>query len=146
MLCKGPYVKDSSTTYYRVWRGATLKLPSSDHPSLDLQTYNNTSTLFQYLIGILPVRNIIEGIRWSDRGTPEYPDNEDVKLILSSLPGTIYHRTTREVIARYPGGRDRWYYYPWKEDFRVPDALRESALVMDDGSIRCVLNGSGYLG
>ena len=139
MLCKGPYVKDSSTTFYQVWAGATLELPSSDHHSLDLQTYNNTGTLFQYLVGILPIRNIIEGIRWSRRATPEYPNNnEDAKLILSSLPGTIYHRTTREVIARYPGVRDQWYYHPWKERFHLPDAMRENMLVMRDRSVRCV--------
>ena len=138
MLCKGPYVEDSSTTFYQVWAGATLELPSSDHPSLDLQTYSNTSTLFQYLIGILPVHNIIQGIRQSPRLTPKWPDNEDAKLILSSLPGTIYHRTTREVIAHYPGDRDQWYYNPWKEQFHVPDAMRENMLVMHDRSVRCV--------
>ena len=90
---------------------------------------------------MLSISDIIRGIRLSNKAFLDYPNDEDAKFILSSLPGMVYHRTSLEFIARYPEEREIWYYGFMEKVSMIPDALQGSAFTMDDGSMRCVWNG-----
>ena len=64
--------------------------------------------------------------------------NGRVIPMLSSVPGAIYNRRSGDIIARLPGAGERWHYGFWRLEGRIPDGMRESQVVMDDGSVRYV--------
>jgi hypothetical protein len=114
-------------------------LPDEGRSLLTLQTYSETKVLFEYLNGTLSISNIIRGVGFSNKTFLDYPKDEDAKFILSSLPGMVYHRTSRKIIAQYPEDRVRQLYYEFDEKYSIiPDALQGGAFTMDDGSVRSV--------
>ena len=58
--------------------------------------------------------------------------------VLSYLPGAIYNRRSRDIIARLPDARERLYYGFSRAIGGIPYEMRESQVVMDDGSVRYV--------
>jgi hypothetical protein len=135
-LRKGPVVMYSNLHHRLV--NLLGSSDNQDRPSLTFQSYNNINILFEYLNGTLSIGDIIRGIRFSNQVFSDYPNDEDAKRILSSLPGTVYHRNSREVIARYPD-RENWYFQFLGGVFIIPDALQSTSEVKD-GSLRCVWN------
>ncbi|EEB89218.1 hypothetical protein MPER_12709, partial [Moniliophthora perniciosa FA553] len=116
-LCIGPYVGYSSSTFRY------------------LLTYSDSSILISYLTQTLSAQNIIRGICGSSKWTWEWVANEDVIFALSSLPGTVYSKAHRGIIARWPGDIEKWYYRLW-ETVGLPDEIQASRVELDDGSVR----------
>ena len=113
-------------------------VPNTHSTHLLIQTYSNNDTVFEYLTKTFPARTILTGIRFASSVFFRPLANEQVIPVLSSLPGAIYNRRSRDIIARLPGARERWYYGLWRVQGRIPDGMRESQVVMDDGSMRYV--------
>uniref|UniRef100_A0A0W0FRS8 Uncharacterized protein n=1 Tax=Moniliophthora roreri TaxID=221103 RepID=A0A0W0FRS8_MONRR len=109
---------------------------TSNNPTpLSLQTYSDSTAVFNYLIQTLTASNILKGIIWSNRMTLRAIANKDIASVLSSLPGTIYNRTYHKIIARWPGDRKKWYF-KLEGQWKIPDAMWESKVDMDNGLIR----------
>ncbi|ESK90717.1 hypothetical protein Moror_4122 [Moniliophthora roreri MCA 2997] len=109
---------------------------TSNNPTpLSLQTYSDSTAVFNYLIQTLTASNILKGIIWSNRMTLRAIANKDIASVLSSLPGTIYNRTYHKIIARWPEDRKKWYF-KLEGQWKIPDAMWESKVDMDNGLIR----------
>uniref|UniRef100_A0A0W0FIC3 Uncharacterized protein n=1 Tax=Moniliophthora roreri TaxID=221103 RepID=A0A0W0FIC3_MONRR len=130
---RGPFVKWSQNLQYFVYGlGSNL---TSNNPPLSLQTYSDSTAVFNYLIQTLTTYNILQGINWSGRGTSESIANENIASALSSLPGTIYNRAHQEIITRCPRDRKEWYYRLWHQH-NMSDAMWESRVHMGNGTVR----------
>ncbi|KAK7017525.1 hypothetical protein VNI00_018604 [Paramarasmius palmivorus] len=112
--------------------------PAAHPDPVDLHSLTDASLLFRYLISTLPIPEIVAGLRWSVKLAPDWPDNQHVKLLLSSLSGTIYCTIPRDpkAIARYPADREKWDYKPLKEQFDIPDTILKDTQILEDGLVR----------
>ncbi|KAI3602598.1 hypothetical protein WG66_009360 [Moniliophthora roreri] len=133
-LSRGPFFGSFQILAYLA-SGFSSNSASNNPTPLPLQAYSDSTTIFNYLIQTLTAYNILQGINTSSRGTYEVIANKDTASVLLSLPGTIYHITHREIIARWPGDRKKWYYKP-DHQWNIPDAMWESKVDMNNGSIR----------
>ncbi|EEB90170.1 hypothetical protein MPER_11662 [Moniliophthora perniciosa FA553] len=137
-LHRGPYVEYCpQVNYYADGVWPTLAA-NNGHPSPTLSSFNNTSTLFNYLVNTVSLPAIIKGLRLTYTQFAEWLSIEDTVVMLSSQIGTIYHRTSREVVAQSPEADSRWCYELHLESIVTPDVMQKSKVVMDSGLIRCV--------
>ena len=113
-------------------------IPNTHSTHLPIQTYNDNDIVFEYLTRIFPTRTILQGIHLASSGFFQFLVNEQVIPILSFIPGAIYNLRSRDITARLPGARERLHYGLWRVLGRIPDGMRESQVVMDDGSVRYV--------
>ncbi|KAK7041815.1 hypothetical protein VNI00_009104 [Paramarasmius palmivorus] len=134
LLRKGPYVEDSTNISYTAARFQTglLSNTSDTLPALAFQEYNNTDVLCGYLSEYLSVHDILQGVRGSAKYDFELVKDEDAASILSSLPGTIYSRTSLDTLGRWSGGEELWYYHIRAV---IPE-LSQEHMHMEDGSLR----------
>ncbi|KAI3614060.1 hypothetical protein WG66_010847 [Moniliophthora roreri] len=102
-LCEGPYVDNSNHRSFVAFGLETDSVATKESALLHVEAYSDYKTLLSYLIQTLSSSNIIRGIRYSNRSTEECVDNQDGASMLSSLPGMIYNRAHRDIIARWPG-------------------------------------------
>uniref|UniRef100_A0A0W0ETY3 Uncharacterized protein n=1 Tax=Moniliophthora roreri TaxID=221103 RepID=A0A0W0ETY3_MONRR len=128
---RGPFVGLSQDIAYLAF--GLISRSTSNNPTLSLQTYSDSTTIFNYLIQTLTTHNILKGIAQSSRVIIQFMANKDITSVLSSLPGTIYHRTHHEIIARWPEDRKKWYYKLYNQK-NILDAMWESKVDMNDGS------------
>ncbi|KAI3604194.1 hypothetical protein WG66_010080 [Moniliophthora roreri] len=133
-LCQGPQIQIS-----RNWtlRGSVSNLMlNNKFPVLPIQTYRDTSTTFNYLTRTVSTLNIITGIAWCYRTYGKKVANRKAISILTTLPGTIYHQHSQKIIAKLPARvRGRLHYHLYRADVGS-NAMRESLVVMKDGSVR----------
>uniref|UniRef100_A0A0W0FS79 Uncharacterized protein n=1 Tax=Moniliophthora roreri TaxID=221103 RepID=A0A0W0FS79_MONRR len=138
-LCRGPYI---SFTSNRTWMvtgfGHEPHLMGQGRSSLlSVQTYSDLNAVVDYLTGALSIRAILRGIGWSSGGIGERLTDEAVHQF-STLAGTIYNTHHRESIYEWAEARERWHYGLWRVD-DIPEAMRKSQMVMEDGSVRFML-------
>ncbi|ESK83599.1 hypothetical protein Moror_12060 [Moniliophthora roreri MCA 2997] len=133
-LFRGPFV-DWSFNWMTFALGLGSNSTSNSPTLLSLQTYSDSTAIFNYLIQTLTAHDFLHGINWSNKMISEPIANEDIASILSSLPGTIYNRTYLKIIARWPGDRKKWHF-KLEGQWNIPDAMWESKVDIDDGLIR----------
>uniref|UniRef100_A0A0W0F632 Uncharacterized protein n=1 Tax=Moniliophthora roreri TaxID=221103 RepID=A0A0W0F632_MONRR len=138
---RGPYVRYSSNVRYLVSDFGTTEDSVDEEHFLSIQAFSDPSTVFNYLARALSTSDILRGIRRSHRILCESISNEDTVSVLSSLPGRIYNRHRREIIARWPGDRNGWSYKFWSQR-GMPDARGESAADLDNFSVRFTVSPS----
>ncbi|KAK7022829.1 hypothetical protein VNI00_016910, partial [Paramarasmius palmivorus] len=135
-LQKGLYMEIPSYQSWSMVGTSENTLSNTDSTHLPIQTYGDNDIVFEYLTRTSPARTILTGIRFTYLGFIQPLVNEQVISVLSSLPGAIYNRCSRDIIARLPGARERWHYGFWRVQGRIPDGMRESQVVMDDSSVQ----------
>uniref|UniRef100_A0A0W0GA62 Protein kinase domain-containing protein n=1 Tax=Moniliophthora roreri TaxID=221103 RepID=A0A0W0GA62_MONRR len=136
-LRRGPYIRTS----FGQWPFGSAESNSilKDHfCPLSIQTYKDTSTVFNYLTKILSTHAIIQGISASSAGVVEWLYNEDALFSLRFFAGTVYNRHRRKIIAKHVDARARWYY-KMTGAINIPDVMVESQTIMEDGSNRFML-------
>uniref|UniRef100_A0A0W0GD04 Uncharacterized protein n=1 Tax=Moniliophthora roreri TaxID=221103 RepID=A0A0W0GD04_MONRR len=135
-LRRGPYIR----TIYgeQGWPFGCIEpnsIPSDHFSSLSIQTYKDTSAVFDYLIRTLPIHVMFRGIGWSNTGVTEWLDYQDAIPVLRFFAGTIYNRHHRSIIAKYVAATAGWSY-EFRYVIGMPDAMKESQTIMEDGLIR----------
>ncbi|KAI3614065.1 hypothetical protein WG66_010852 [Moniliophthora roreri] len=109
---------------------------------LSLDTYKDSSAIFDYLKQNISSHNILRGICLSSTGTlVQVTDERDVAFILSSLPGTIYNKTRLEIAVRWPRDAKEWQY-ALKYQTGM-ESMWESKVIMGDGSLRLTVTSAG---
>ncbi|ESK82207.1 hypothetical protein Moror_8753 [Moniliophthora roreri MCA 2997] len=135
-LRRGPYIRTSFGQWSFSSNNTQPNSILEDHfCPLSIQTYKDTSTVFDYLTKMLSTHAIIQGISVSSAGVVEWLYHEDVVSIPRFFAGTIYNRHHRKVIAKYVDAKARWSY-ELSGAITIPDVMRESQTIMKDGSNR----------
>ncbi|KAK7033911.1 hypothetical protein VNI00_012535 [Paramarasmius palmivorus] len=134
-LREGPYVEIPSFSNWIMDSFGEKMLSNNHFPPLSIQTYSNNDVVFDYLKKILTPRTILRGLCWSFHRTWQHFTNEQALYMLPSLPGAIYNRRTRDLLARWAGAKERWFYKLWRV-FGFPDTVRDSQVGMADGTSR----------
>uniref|UniRef100_A0A0W0EYG0 Uncharacterized protein n=1 Tax=Moniliophthora roreri TaxID=221103 RepID=A0A0W0EYG0_MONRR len=133
-LCQGPQIQISRN--WTLHSSASNLMLNNKFPVLPIQTYRDTSTTFNYLTRTVSTLNIITGIAWCYRTYGKKVANRKAISILTTLPGTIYHQHSQKIIAKLPARvRGRLHYHLYRADVGS-NAMRESLVVMKDGSVR----------
>ncbi|KAK7028996.1 hypothetical protein VNI00_014706, partial [Paramarasmius palmivorus] len=135
-LQKGPYLELPYMQSLTMLGTGSNTIPNTHSTHLPIQTYSDSDTVFKYLTRSFPARTILTGIRMALSALLQPLANGRVIPMLSSVPGAIYNRRSGDIIARLPGAGERWHYGFWRLEGRIPDGMRESQVVMDDGSVR----------
>uniref|UniRef100_A0A0W0F361 Uncharacterized protein n=1 Tax=Moniliophthora roreri TaxID=221103 RepID=A0A0W0F361_MONRR len=111
-------------------------MPNNYFSALSIQTYRDTRAIFDYLTRTVSTLSIIGGIYNACKFYSKEVANQKAVSILTTLAGTIYHKHSQKIIARLPARvRNRLYYY-LKRVKVGSDAMRESLVVMKDGSVQ----------
>ncbi|KAK7026864.1 hypothetical protein VNI00_015406 [Paramarasmius palmivorus] len=135
VLQTGPYVEDSSNRHFVASGfGADSVIGDGSMPLLSLEKFGSSITVFEYLSRTLSAQAIIRGIRRSYRFHREVVTEEEAIDMLSSLPGTVYNRTSRNIVMRYPHNQGAWCFGLWK----AGDGMDTSPEIMEDGLVRSV--------
>ncbi|ESK87769.1 hypothetical protein Moror_15359 [Moniliophthora roreri MCA 2997] len=138
-LCRGPYNQLSSSEYW-IRSGFEPNSMLRDHfPPASVHTYSDTDAMFDYLTRTLTTRSILRGINWTSGGFREWLNDEEAVSMLPLLTGAVYNIHRKDVIARWTGARERLFYELWKVQ-DAPEAMCESHIVMEDGSVRLTAN------
>ncbi|ESK83959.1 hypothetical protein Moror_7522 [Moniliophthora roreri MCA 2997] len=137
ILRRGPYLQ----AWNQWFLGSLPSVPMLEDKfdPVSIQTYNESSTVLQYLITKLSARPILRGIITSYIAVVEWVTKKEAIFVLMSLSGTVYNRHFREVIARWVDVRERWWY-GLCEVRRLPDVMAESRVIMEDGSVRFTIS------
>ncbi|KAI3607574.1 hypothetical protein WG66_004949 [Moniliophthora roreri] len=140
-LRKGPYVGYSFNRTFTAAGFEENVAARGEHHLLPIHAYSDS--VFTYLTSVLSTKILVQGINLSSRGSLERVPTEDAVTRLTLLPGTVYIRSCRMVVAKRPGDVKGWYYS--LQCVRgVPDAMHQ--VRMDDSSLRYVCTvKSGYL-
>ncbi|KAI3606077.1 hypothetical protein WG66_004005 [Moniliophthora roreri] len=133
-LRRGPYIQTPYSEWLLLNLGPIPILEDRFSP-LSIQTYKDSSAVFNYLIRTLPMHAILRGIRLSSTGVWEWLNHDDAISMPRSFIGTVYNWRRRRIIAKYVGTRERWHYGLYHVE-GMPDAMRETRTVMEDGSTR----------
>ncbi|KAK7042988.1 hypothetical protein VNI00_008726 [Paramarasmius palmivorus] len=135
-LQKGPYIELPPFQPMIMDSIAEDTIFDTHSTHLPIQTCSDNDTVFEYLTRTFPARTILRGMYFSSGAFIQTLANEQVVPVLSCLPGAIYNQRSQDIIARLPGARERLHYGFWRVQSRIPDGMRESQVVMDDGSVR----------
>ena len=112
-------------------------MPNIHSNYLPISALRDKDTVLAYFARTFPTQTVFQAIYWFPIPFAEHLANEHVTPVLSSLPGTIYNRHCRHIVARWPGAwRGLEYMFSWAYD--ISDAMRESQIMMEDGSVRYV--------
>uniref|UniRef100_A0A0W0F6H1 Uncharacterized protein n=1 Tax=Moniliophthora roreri TaxID=221103 RepID=A0A0W0F6H1_MONRR len=135
-LQRGPYLEASTKWYWLLGNFPLVPALEGNFTPVSIQTYNESSTVFQYLITKVSTSLILRGISRSPTAVLEGPlTNKEVIYIITSLSGTVYNWHLGEVIVRWVDARERWWY-ELSQVWELPDAVAESRVIMEDGSVR----------
>uniref|UniRef100_A0A0W0F3G0 Uncharacterized protein n=1 Tax=Moniliophthora roreri TaxID=221103 RepID=A0A0W0F3G0_MONRR len=130
-LRKGPYVGYSFNRTFTAAGFEENVAARGEHHLLPIHAYSDS--VFTYLTSVLSTKILVQGINLSSRGSLERVPTEDAVTRLTLLPGTVYIRSCRMVVAKRPGDVKGWYYS--LQCVRgVPDAMHQ--VRMDDSSLR----------
>ncbi|ESK80833.1 hypothetical protein Moror_4309 [Moniliophthora roreri MCA 2997] len=134
-LCVGPYVDYS---FHRLCMNYTNKdqviTGNYEYPFLSLQLYHDSDAIFDFLVQNFDTSEMLYQICKSYRYVMEWIPDEDTVPILSSLPGAVYSRTRREIIAKWPKTMNERHYRAWDVE-GVPDTMFANARVDNDNSV-----------
>ncbi|KAK7026861.1 hypothetical protein VNI00_015403 [Paramarasmius palmivorus] len=132
-LRKGLYVEDSWHINNAV---VTLNSTCDDHSSnfLAPQTYDS-SVVLEYLIKFLSIPDLLRGLAECRRVAIQWVDDEDILWMLTTLPGTIYHRFSRQVLLREQSAGEGCYNV-LLDGIGILEAMRESRVDMPSGCVR----------
>ncbi|ESK81763.1 hypothetical protein Moror_16733 [Moniliophthora roreri MCA 2997] len=135
-LCEGPQIQVPLYPFLKIHGSTSNSTPKSCFPALSIQTYRDTSATFDYLTRTVSTLNIIKSIAKAYRTFKKKIANEKAIFILTTHPGTIYDKHGQKIIARLPAkASSRLCYYLIRVDVGSA-AMRESLVVMKDGSVR----------
>uniref|UniRef100_A0A0W0F322 Uncharacterized protein n=1 Tax=Moniliophthora roreri TaxID=221103 RepID=A0A0W0F322_MONRR len=134
-LCAGPYVDYSSRKFIAGYTDEDqVTTGNYEHPFLSLQIYHDSNAIFYFLVQNLDTTDMLYAICYSYRYFMEWIPDEDSVPMLSSLPGAIYSRTRREIIAKLPKTMNDQHYRLWDIE-GIPDTMFANVHVTNDGSV-----------
>ncbi|KAI3621412.1 hypothetical protein WG66_000034 [Moniliophthora roreri] len=135
-LCYGPQIQTPEFQTWRIYGYTSSLMPNNNFPALSIQTYRDTSATFEYLTRTVSTLNIILGIAGCYMAYRQKVANRKAISILTTLPGAIYHQHSQQIIARLPAEARSGLYYYLRRAYVGSDAMRESLVVMKDGTVR----------
>ncbi|KAI3614923.1 hypothetical protein WG66_016755 [Moniliophthora roreri] len=139
-LCVGPYVDYSPRKFIADYTDE-FQVTTGDygHPFLSLQIYHDSDAIFRFLIQNFTTIQMLYAICNSYRYIMEWIPDEDSVPMLSSLPGAVYSRTRREIIAKWPKTMNERHYRQWGFE-GISDTMSENGFIENDESLWYVWN------
>ncbi|ESK92474.1 hypothetical protein Moror_4511 [Moniliophthora roreri MCA 2997] len=129
----GPGVNDGQQSYFL----SDLEVESTEtDTSLAIQSFKDDKTVCEYLSKMLPSRDFLQALARGMTGYPYIATDDRVELLLLSPPGSIYSRSRGKVVATRPILKDYVLHGVWPTVPDLPDSIRNSRVLMQDGTIR----------
>ncbi|ESK83309.1 hypothetical protein Moror_8818 [Moniliophthora roreri MCA 2997] len=127
-LLRGPHIQSRHDD----WAVPAIRSNSTssyNFTPLCFHAYDDTQSVLDYLTKLLSTRTILQGIHWS-HGDPVFEETN-----VSVLPSlhTVYNRRHGKPIARWAKVK---FHHQLRYVCDVSDTIRESQIVMADGSVR----------
>ncbi|KAI3613997.1 hypothetical protein WG66_010791 [Moniliophthora roreri] len=131
----GPHVGIASDRCWDIFAGPVLNNdPYASY--LSIQAFSDNDSVLEYLSQTTSNGDILRGISFCSRTIGEWVTDDDAIYLLPSLPGTIYHRSSREVLAGWRGIEGQWYYELTHLIHDTLSPVWESKSIMENGLVR----------